>query len=104
MKISVAGSGYVGLSLSILLAQHNDVTVVDIIDEKVRLINQGISPIKDADIEEYLKNAPLNLTATLDGASAYSNADLIIIATPTIMTANATTLTQGMLKRSSSRS
>ncbi|HEK9098740.1 nucleotide sugar dehydrogenase [Streptococcus equi] len=83
MKISVAGSGYVGLSLSILLAQHNDVTVVDIIDEKVRLINQGISPIKDADIEEYLKNAPLNLTATLDGASAYSNADLIIIATPT---------------------
>lgn len=55
MKISVAGSGYVGLSLSILLAQHNDVTVVDIIDEKVRLINQGISPIKDADIEEYLK-------------------------------------------------
>ncbi|HEL0720326.1 nucleotide sugar dehydrogenase [Streptococcus equi subsp. zooepidemicus] len=83
MKISVAGSGYVGLSLSILLAQHNDVTVVDIIDEKVRLINQGISPIKDADIEEYLKNAPLNLTATLDGVSAYSNADLIIIATPT---------------------
>lgn len=83
MKISVAGSGYVGLSLSILLAQHNDITVVDIIDEKVRLINQGISPIKDADIEEYLKNAPLNLTATLDGASAYSNADLIIIATPT---------------------
>ncbi|HEL1067811.1 TPA: nucleotide sugar dehydrogenase [Streptococcus equi subsp. zooepidemicus] len=83
MKISVAGSGYVGLSLSILLAQHNDVTVVDIIDEKVRLINQGISPIKDADIEEYLKNAPLNLTASLDGASAYSNADLIIIATPT---------------------
>lgn len=83
MKISVAGSGYVGLSLSILLAQHNDVTVVDIIDEKVRLINQGISPIKDADIEEYLKNAPLNLTATLDGASAYSNADLIIITTPT---------------------
>lgn len=83
MKISVAGSGYVGLSLSILLAQHNDVTVVDIIDEKVRLINQGISPIKDADIEEYLKNAPLNLTAPLDGASAYSNADLIIIATPT---------------------
>ncbi|HEL1011721.1 TPA: nucleotide sugar dehydrogenase [Streptococcus equi subsp. ruminatorum] len=83
MKISVAGSGYVGLSLSILLAQHNDVTVVDIIDEKVRLINQGISPIKDADIEECLKNAPLNLTATLDGASAYSNADLIIIATPT---------------------
>ncbi|HEL0683031.1 TPA: nucleotide sugar dehydrogenase [Streptococcus equi subsp. zooepidemicus] len=83
MKISVAGSGYVGLSLSILLAQHNDVTVVDIIDEKVRLINQGISPIKDADIEEYLKNAPLNLTATLDGASVYSNADLIIIATPT---------------------
>lgn len=82
MKISVAGSGYVGLSLSILLAQHNDVTVVDIIDEKVRLINQGISPIKDADIEEYLKNAPLNLTATLDGVSAYSNADLIIIATP----------------------
>ncbi|HEK9529928.1 TPA: nucleotide sugar dehydrogenase [Streptococcus equi subsp. equi] len=83
MKISVAGSGYVGLSLSILLAQHNDVTVVDIIDEKVRLINQGISPIKDADIEEYLKMRPLNLTATLDGASAYSNADLIIIATPT---------------------
>ncbi|HEL1161810.1 TPA: nucleotide sugar dehydrogenase [Streptococcus equi subsp. zooepidemicus] len=83
MKISVAGSGYVGLSLSILLAQHNDVTVVDIIDEKVRLINQGISPIKDADIEEYLKNALLNLTATLDGVSAYSNADLIIIATPT---------------------
>lgn len=89
-KIAVAGTGYVGLSLATLLSQHNEVTAVDIVPEKVEKINKGISPIQDEYIEKYLaghdsngKEIKLNLTATLDGESAYKNADFVIIATPT---------------------
>lgn len=83
MKIAVAGTGYVGLSISVLLSQKNDVTAVDIIEEKVDMINSGISPIVDKEIEEYLKNKDLNLTATTDAESAYRNADFVIVSTPT---------------------
>ena len=83
MKIAVAGTGYVGLSNAILLAQHNEVRTVDIVPEKVEMINSGKSPIVDKEIEEYLKEKKLNLEATLDGASAYREADFIIISTPT---------------------
>ena len=83
MKIAVAGTGYVGLSLAVLLAQNNEVTAVDIIPEKVDMINNGISPIRDNEIEEFLKTKELNLTATLDADKAYKEADFIIIATPT---------------------
>ncbi len=83
MKIAVAGTGYVGLSLAVLLSQYNEVTAVDVIPEKVELINNKKSPIQDAEIEDYLAHKPLNLVATLDGASAYKDAELIIIATPT---------------------
>lgn len=83
MKIAIAGTGYVGLSLAVLLAQHNEVVAVDIVEEKVNLINQKKSPIQDAEIEEYLANKPLHLQATLDAKTAYSNADLVIIAAPT---------------------
>lgn len=83
MKIAVAGTGYVGLSNAVLLAQHNEVVAVDIIEEKVNLINAGKSPIVDREIEEYLTNRKLNLTATTDGENAYRNADYIIISTPT---------------------
>lgn len=82
-KIAVAGTGYVGLSLATLLAQHNDVVAVDVIQEKVDLINNKKSPIQDKEIEEYLATKPLHLTATTDGKNAYKDADLIIIATPT---------------------
>ncbi|WP_410208613.1 nucleotide sugar dehydrogenase [Fusobacterium sp.] len=82
-NIAVAGTGYVGLSLAVLLAQHNYVTAVDIVPEKVELINNKKSPIQDDYIEEYLANKELNLTATLDGASAYKDAELVIIAAPT---------------------
>ena len=82
-KIAVAGTGYVGLSLAVLLAQHNQVTAVDIIPEKVDLINQRRSPIRDDCIEEYLSNRELNLTATLDGVAAYRDAEFVIIAAPT---------------------
>lgn len=82
-KIAVAGTGYVGLSLAVLLAQHNEVTAVDVIPEKVEKINNKISPIQDDYIEKYLAEKQLNLTATLDGESAYKNADFVIIATPT---------------------
>ena len=81
--IAVAGTGYVGLSLSVLLAQHNYVTAVDIIPEKVEMINHRVSPIADPEIEEYLKTKELNLTATLDAEKAYKEADFVIIATPT---------------------
>ena len=83
MKISVAGTGYVGLSLAVLLAQHNEVTAVDIIPEKVDLINNKKSPIQDDYIEKYLTEKELDLTATLDAESAYKNADFVIVAAPT---------------------
>ena len=83
MKIAIAGTGYVGLSLSVLLAQHNQVTAVDILPEKVEMLNKRQSPIQDAEIEEYLKNKNLNLTATLDAKTAYGDADYVVIATPT---------------------
>lgn len=83
MKIAVAGTGYVGLSMAILLAQHNDVKAVDIIPSKVEMINQKKSPIVDKEIEEYLANKKLNLIATIDGDKAYSDADFVIIAAPT---------------------
>lgn len=83
MKIAVAGTGYVGLSIATLLAQYNEVTAVDVIPEKVEKINNRISPIQDEYIEKYLAEKPLHLTATLDGVSAYRNADFIVIAAPT---------------------
>ncbi len=83
MKIAVAGTGYVGLSLAVLLAQHNDVIAVDIIPEKVELLNNKKSPIIDKEIEEYLSAKPLRFSATLDGDSAYKTADYVIIAAPT---------------------
>lgn len=83
MNIAVAGTGYVGLSLATLLSQHNHVTAVDIVKEKVDLINQRKSPIQDTYIEKYLAEKNLDLTATLDAESAYTNADFIIVATPT---------------------
>lgn len=83
MQIAVAGTGYVGLSLSVLLAQHNEVTAVDIIKEKVEQINNKISPIVDKEIEEYLAKHKLNLTATTYAEAAYGKAEFVIIATPT---------------------
>ena len=82
-NIAVAGTGYVGLSIATLLAQHHQVTAVDVIPEKVEKINHRISPIQDEYIEKYLAEKELNLTATLDGASAYRNADFVVIAAPT---------------------
>ncbi len=83
MKIAVAGTGYVGLSLAVLLAQHNQVVALDVLSEKVDLINQRISPIHDDQISEYLSGKKLDLIATLDKELAYKNADFVIIATPT---------------------
>ena len=83
LKIAVAGTGYVGLSIATLLAQHHKVTAVDIIPEKVELINNKKSPIQDEYIEKYLAEKELNLTATLDGKEAYSDADFVVIAAPT---------------------
>ena len=83
MKIEVAGTGYVGLSIAVLLSQHNEVKAVDIIPEKVDLINNRKSPIQDKEIEEYLSTKKLKLEATLDGAAAYKDADLVVIAAPT---------------------
>lgn len=83
LKIAVAGTGYVGLSVAILLAQHHQVTAVDVIPEKVEKLNNRKSPIQDEYIEKYLGEKKLNLTATLDGASAYKNADFVVIAAPT---------------------
>ncbi len=83
MKIAVAGTGYVGLSISVLLAQSNEVTAVDIIENKVDMINKGISPIVDDEINYYLKNKNLNLIATTDAEKAYKDAEFVIISTPT---------------------
>lgn len=83
MNIAVAGTGYVGLSIATLLAQHNKVTAVDVIPEKVEKINRRISPIQDEYIEKYLAEKDLDLTATLDGREAYREADFVVIAAPT---------------------
>lgn len=82
-KIAVAGTGYVGLSIATLLSQHHQVTAVDIVPEKVEMINNHKSPIQDDYIEKYLAEKKLNLTATLDAKAAYSDADFVVIATPT---------------------
>ena len=83
LRIAVAGTGYVGLSIAILLAQHHEVTAVDVVREKVDRINNGVSPIQDEYIERYLAERPLRLRATLDAASAYRDADFVVIAAPT---------------------
>lgn len=83
MKVAVAGTGYVGLSVATLLAQHNRVTAVDILPEKVDMINARKSPVRDEYIEKYLAEKNLDLRATLDGRSAYHDADFVVIAAPT---------------------
>ena len=83
MRISIAGTGYVGLSIATLLAQHNEVTAVDIVRERVDMVNNKISPIQDDYIEEYLKNKELNLRATIDAETGYKDADFVVIAAPT---------------------
>lgn len=80
MKIAVAGTGYVGLSIATLLSQNNEVVAVDVVPEKVDKINKKISPIQDEYIEKYLAEKPLNLVATLDGKAAYKDADFVVIA------------------------
>lgn len=87
-KIAVAGTGYVGLSIATLLSQHHKVTAVDIVPEKVEMINNRKSPIQDDYIEKYLAEKDLNLTATLDAKAAYSDADFVVIAAPTIAIGN----------------
>ena len=83
LRIAVAGTGYVGLSLAVLLSQQHEVKAVDILPEKVEMVNAGKSPIQDREIEEYLAEKPLRLTATLDGRAAYADADFVIVAAPT---------------------
>lgn len=83
MKIAVVGTGYVGISNALLLAKHNEVVALDVIREKVELLNQGISPIQDNEVEQYLANETLNFSATLDPSEAYEGAEFVIIATPT---------------------
>ena len=83
IKVAVAGTGYVGLSIATLLSQHHHVTAVDVIPEKIEKLNNKMSPIQDEYIEKYLAEKELNLTATLDGATAYKDADFVVIAAPT---------------------
>ena len=83
MKIAIAGTGYVGLSNAVLLAQHNQVIAIDIVPAKVEMLNRRHSPIEDSELEDYLSHRPLNLHATLDQAEAYTGADFVIVATPT---------------------
>lgn len=99
LKIAVAGTGYVGLSIATLLAQHHQVTAVDVIPEKVEMLNRKQSPIQDDYIEKYLADKPLNLTATLDGAAAYRDADFVVIAAPTNYDPIKTILTQATSRR-----
>ena len=82
-KIAVAGLGYVGLSMAVLLAQRNTVTAVDVVEEKVRMVNDRRSPLQDREIEEYLATRELDLTATMDGDAAYQDAELVVVAVPT---------------------
>ena len=82
IKVAVAGTGYVGLSIATLLAQRHQVTAVDVVPEKVEKLNKRISPIQDDYIEKYLAEKPLNLVATLDGEAAYKDADFVVIAAP----------------------
>ncbi len=83
MKITVAGTGYVGLSMAVLLAQHNEVTSIDIVKERVEMVNNRKSPIVDAEIENFLQHKELNLHATTDNFEAYKEAEFVVIATPT---------------------
>ena len=83
MKIAIAGTGYVGLSNGVLLAQHNEVVALDVVADKVALINRRESPLADAEIADFLRNRALNLRATLEAQQAYAEADFVIIATPT---------------------
>src|SRR5574344_2811417 len=83
MNITIVGTGYVGLANAVLLAQHNQVTALDVIPEKVEQLHNRQSPIEDAEIQDYLANKPLNLTATLDKHAAYAKADFVLVATPT---------------------
>lgn len=92
-KIAVAGTGYVGLSIATLLSQHHQVTAVDIVPEKVDLINNRKSPIQDDYIEKYLAEKELNLNATLDAKTAYADADFVVIAAPTNYDSIPSTLT-----------
>ena len=84
IKVAVAGTGYVGLSIATLLSQHHHVTAVDVIPEKVEKLNNKISPSQDDYIKKYLAEKKLNLTATLDGKSAYADADFVVIAAPSL--------------------